>query len=338
MPPLVSILIPAHNAASYLAETLRSALGQTWPHKEVIVVEDGSRDTTLEVARSFEPAGVRVIGQENSGAAAARNRAFRESHGVYIQYLDADDLLAPDKIENQLRRLEAEPPGCVAAGRWGRFRHEVAEARFAPEPFWADLPPVDWLVACWERLSMMHPGAWLVRRATVEQAGTWDESLTLNDDGEFFCRVVLTATRVCFCPGASSYYRSDLPGSLSGSRSPAAWDSALRSLRQNRARLLAREDSPRTRRALALQFQCLVYDAYPDNVDVVRQAQAEVASLGGCDLPCPGGPVFRAAARLFGWRGGRRLQRLGSRLPLWRAVRRLVASRTPAAGQGRPNA
>ncbi len=324
MEPLVSILIPAHNAEPYLAPTLRSALAQTWPQKEIIIVEDGSRDATLEVARSFEPEGVRVIHQVNSGAAAARNRAFQESHGQFVQYLDADDLLAPEKIEQQVRRLQSEPPGAVAAGRWGRFHGDPAQAWFVPEPFWKDLPPVDWLVGCWERLSMMHPAAWLVHRATVEQAGSWDETLSLNDDGEFFCRVVLAASRVCFCPGAVSYYRSGLPGSLSRSRSEAAWDSALRALQGNRRALLAREDSRRTRHALALQFQSLVYDAYPDSPRVVRLAQAEVAALGGCDMPCPGGPVFRAAARFLGWRSSRRLQRLSAQFPLWHRFRRLL--------------
>src|SRR5882672_6611417 len=104
--PLVSILIPAFNAEQWIGETLRSALAQTWPHKEIIVVDDGSRDQTVATARKFEAEGVRVVTQKNSGAAAARNTAFSLCHGDYIQWLDADDLLAPDKIASQLRVLE----------------------------------------------------------------------------------------------------------------------------------------------------------------------------------------------------------------------------------------
>ena len=95
---LVSILIPAFNAQESIAETLQSAIAQTWPRKEIIVVDDGSTDATLAIARQFESDSVRVVTQKNQGAAAARNMAFSLSHGDYIQWLDADDLLAPDKI------------------------------------------------------------------------------------------------------------------------------------------------------------------------------------------------------------------------------------------------
>src|SRR5262249_31339743 len=103
--PTVSILIPAFNAERWIGDTLRSALSQTWPSKEIIVVDDGSTDRTVEIARKFEPEGVRVFTQKNQGAAAARNKAYSLSKGDYIQWLDADDLLAPDKIERQLEVL-----------------------------------------------------------------------------------------------------------------------------------------------------------------------------------------------------------------------------------------
>ncbi len=101
--PLVSVLIPAYNAQEWIADTIRSALSQTWSRIEIIVVDDGSRDQTLSIAQQFETLGVLVISQKNQGASAARNHAFALSHGDYIQWLDADDLLAPDKIARQWR-------------------------------------------------------------------------------------------------------------------------------------------------------------------------------------------------------------------------------------------
>src|SRR5690349_18204647 len=98
MRPLVSILVPAYNAEKWLGDTLRSALAQTWDRKEIIVIDDGSDDRTLSVARSFESDILKVFTQAHQGAAAARNFAFRKSSGDYIQWLDADDLLASDKI------------------------------------------------------------------------------------------------------------------------------------------------------------------------------------------------------------------------------------------------
>src|SRR5438876_760555 len=106
MKPLVSILIPAYNAEEWIADTIRSAIGQTCPRKEIIVVDDGSSDRTAEVAQRFASKEVTVVSIQNQGAAAARNHALRLSQGDYIQWLDADDLLAPDKVERQLALLE----------------------------------------------------------------------------------------------------------------------------------------------------------------------------------------------------------------------------------------
>src|SRR5436190_24258310 len=107
MKPLVSILIPAYNAERWLAETIRSALGQTWPNKEIVVVDYGSRDRTLSIARQFASKCVSVVTQENQGPSAARNRTFELFQGDYIQWLDPDDLLLADKIAKQMELAQA---------------------------------------------------------------------------------------------------------------------------------------------------------------------------------------------------------------------------------------
>ncbi len=108
--PLVSVLIPAYNAAPWVAKAIGSALAQDWPRIEIIVVDDGSRDSTLRAARQFESKRVKVVAQENQGAAVARNRALSLAQGDYIQWLDADDLLAPDKITQQLHAEAGSRP------------------------------------------------------------------------------------------------------------------------------------------------------------------------------------------------------------------------------------
>src|SRR5438132_1122109 len=95
---LVSILIPVYNAEAFVAEAIQSALDQTWPAKEVIAVDDGSTDRSPEILEGFGGR-VKIIEQENRGASAARNRALNQAQGEFIQFLDADDLLSPDKLE-----------------------------------------------------------------------------------------------------------------------------------------------------------------------------------------------------------------------------------------------
>src|SRR5271163_1100029 len=97
MKPLVSILIPAYNAEAWISDTLRSATAQTWVRKEIIVVDDGSKDQTLAAARQFESEQLKVVTQKNQGASATRNNAFAMSKGDYVQWLDADDLMADRK-------------------------------------------------------------------------------------------------------------------------------------------------------------------------------------------------------------------------------------------------
>ena len=105
MDELVSIIIPAYNAECWISNTILSALSQTWPKKEIIIVDDGSTDNTLTAARRFESEILKVVAQQNKGASAARNKGLRFAQGNYIQWLDADDILAPDKISHQLKRI-----------------------------------------------------------------------------------------------------------------------------------------------------------------------------------------------------------------------------------------
>ncbi len=113
---VVSVIIPAWNAARTVGETIRSALGQTHRPIEVVVVDDGSTDETAAVVSSFGAA-VRYVRQKNSGAAAARNLGIERSSGEFVALLDADDLWLPDKLERQVRTLRADRSvGAVQCG------------------------------------------------------------------------------------------------------------------------------------------------------------------------------------------------------------------------------
>ncbi len=306
--PLVSILVPSHNSARWLPATLGSALAQTHPACEIIVVDDGSTDESAAVAESFSDRGVRVVRQPQHGAAGARNAALREARGEFVQFLDADDLLAPEKIARQLTALSAAPGGMLASGPWGSFAGEAAQAEFRPEAVWADLAPVDWLATSWSGGGMFPPVVWLVPRALAESAGPWNETLSLDDDGEYFTRVLLRSRGVRFVPGARSFYRRHDGSRVSAGRGRRAAESSFASVEQKERHLLAVDDSPRTRRALALHWQRFVWEQIAAAPDLATLGLARMRHLAA-DLPAPDGPrAYRLAARLLGWRRARRLQ------------------------------
>jgi GT2 family glycosyltransferase len=110
--PLVSVVLPAYNAERFLGRAMRSALAQTYPHFELIVVDDGSTDGTAEVIRSFRDRRVRHFSQPNRGQGAARNYGIRGSAGRYVTFLDADDVYLPGKLQRQVEFLETQHQEC----------------------------------------------------------------------------------------------------------------------------------------------------------------------------------------------------------------------------------
>lgn len=314
MSPLVSIIIPCYNAERWIAAAIESSLAQTWTEVEIIVVNDGSKDGSLAVAQRFIDRGVRVIDQPNAGASAARNAGWRVARGDYLQFLDADDLLAPDKIARQLAVLRGAP-GVLAACAWGRFTADFTTADFRRESVWTDLAPVDWLVASWSGGGMMHPAAWLTPREVAAAAGPWNEALSLDDDGEFFARVVLASRGVKFVEGTRTYYRTHDGVRLSGMTGSRAARSAFLSIQQKEQHLLAAEDSPRTRRALATQYAQFAWDQLGAAPELAARAIARWQHLAPTVPPPAAGPITTALIETLGWQAARRLQLLLRRQP-----------------------
>jgi glycosyltransferase involved in cell wall biosynthesis len=301
------VLIPCFNARPFIRDTLDSVLEQTWPKLEIIVVDDGSTDGSAETVAEFGDR-VTLIRQANRGQTAALNVALDHCHGDFIQYLDADDLISRNKIAAQMARL-AGAPGAIASAEWGRFYRTPDEARFVAESVWRDMAPIDWLIESRRGgLGMMFPALWLIPRGLVEVAGPWREDLTLNNDAEYFTRVLLAANRVLFCERARCYYRSGLSGSLSGRKSSCAWRSQFSVLDLCEAYILAREDSDRSRRGLALSWQHFAHGCYPYDASLSEAALGRARRLHAVSIRPDGGPTFRALTRVMGWRAARRLQ------------------------------
>jgi glycosyltransferase involved in cell wall biosynthesis len=317
---LVSIIIPCRNGAAWLGEAIESCLGQTWRNLQVIVVDNGSSDASLDLARRYQSRAVAVFECARQGASAARNIGLAQARGDFIQFLDADDVLDADKIRLQVERLAWAPPATLASGAWARFRHRPDEATLSPEPVWRDLAPEEFLIRSWLGGGMMPNFAWLTPRALIERAGPWNETLSLNDDGEFFSRVVLAASGIMFCGGARGYYRMAPHVSISRRRDADAFASAYAAITLSCAHLLQHCASETARRACATNYQRFVYAAYPQAPALVAQAEKRIAELGGSELRPDGGRLFRLLIRVFGWKSAKRCELA------WRELRRAMAA------------
>src|SRR5262249_13655528 len=285
MTPLVSILIPAYNAQSWIVETIRSALEQTWPRKEIIVVDDGSTDQTLSIVQKFASETVSVVTQENQGVCAARNKAYSLCQGDYIQWLDADDLLSPDKIAKQMEAVEkSQSKQTLFSCGWGYFRYRPAKAKFVPTSLWCDLSPNEWLLRRWEENLHMNPATWLVSRESTDATGPWDTRMVGGgiDDGEYFGRVLLASNSIRFVPDVKVYYRLAGSGSLSQiGRSNKKMESLLLGMELQIGYLRSLDDGKRSRAACVNYLQTWLPTIYPERPDLVQKAQQLSTSLGG---------------------------------------------------------
>jgi glycosyltransferase involved in cell wall biosynthesis len=310
MQPLVSILIPAFNAERWIADAIQSAIGQTWKRKEIIVVDDGSTDQTGSIARQFESQGVAVVTQENRGAAAARNKAFSISRGDFIQWLDADDLLDPDKIAKQIGQL----PHChsnrtLLAAAWGDFYNRAERARFSPTSLWTDLSPIEWLLRNLGEGVFLQTASWLVSRELTEAAGPWDTRLTLDDDGEYFSRVINASTGIRFVPHSRVYYRIAPRSRLSHmDRSDKKMESLFLSMQLQIRNIRSLEDSKRVRSACLTFLQRYMIYFYPERSDIVKKLEQVAADLGGYLEVLRLSWKYAWIQKVFGWTAAKRTQ------------------------------
>ena len=205
--PVVSVIIPCYKLAHYLPQALDSVVAQTYPHLDVVIVDDGSPDDVAQaVAPYLADNRFRLVRQENAGVAAARNRGVAESHGSYLQFLDADDWLHPEKIARQVDILEADP--CVGLVYCDFFTvvngseiTELYSASDVPGPLDPDIFDTLWVRNCITYMSV------LLRRDVFERAGGFMSS-NMTEDYELWLRLSALGCRVRYMPERLAYYRT----------------------------------------------------------------------------------------------------------------------------------
>jgi glycosyltransferase involved in cell wall biosynthesis len=199
---LVSILIPCFNAERWVAQTIESALAQTWNEKEIIVVDDGSTDGSLKVIRRYENR-IRWETGPNRGGNPTRNRLLQLARGEWLQYLDADDYLLPAKIERQLEFLAAHPDTDIVFG-------PVTMEHSSESQTWRELLPIPeprdpWILLA--RWFLPQTGALLSRKQAIVDVGRWKPDQQCCQEHELYLRLLMGGKRFAYCEHNGAIYR-----------------------------------------------------------------------------------------------------------------------------------
>jgi hypothetical protein len=199
--PRISVIVPAYNQARYLGAAIESALNQTLGDLEVVVVNDGSTDGTEEVVRSCTDPRMRYVHQANAGLSAARNTGISQAQGEYLSFLDADDLLLPEKHSSLVAEMEADPHIGLAAGQAIPIdEHGRPTGHIFDVPLPEDL----------SRLVLrnpLHVGSVLVRRDWLKRVGIFDERVRSHEDWDLWLRLARSGCGMRWVARPVSCYR-----------------------------------------------------------------------------------------------------------------------------------
>ncbi|MFB2935695.1 glycosyltransferase [Aerosakkonemataceae cyanobacterium BLCC-F154] len=204
MEKLVSIIIPCFNAQRWLSEAIDSCLQQTYPNIEIIVIDDGSTDNSLEIIKSYKD---RIIWDTgiNKGGNYARNKGFALSKGEYIQYLDADDYILPEKIANQVQAFE-KMEGDVIYSDW-RYKKHLSDGSSYLDSVEICGPKNDFLESLLSNDQWVPLVGLLFTREAIINKGCWDESLKAAQDRDFLMTIAINGGKFVYQPGCDSIYR-----------------------------------------------------------------------------------------------------------------------------------
>ena len=300
--PIVSVIVPAYNAARHIGATLSSCLAQSLREIEIIVVDDGSTDRTYEVMRSFDDPRLKLHRKPNGGVSSARNHALIFARGRYVQFLDADDVLAPTKLEFHVEKLRNAGDCGISTSKWGWFVNDIEDAIFAPAGDWKDLSPVEFAILKFGGNGMMPPNSWLMPRGLIMDL-RFQSAVDIFEDGLFLAQMVKRSTRIVFAEKAVSYYRKQNPLSLTAQYD---YDNCFRqyaSISLVADTLMSMDSGERMRQALSNAFLNSALRSHAIAPDLAASAERKSKEYGTPSFdPLASGGVFGRVGQVVGWK------------------------------------
>lgn len=307
----VSIIIPVYNAERFIAETIHSAINQTYKNIEIIIIDDGSTDNSYLIAKSFENKMITVVWQKNSGASAARNYGLSLAKGKFIQFLDADDLISQTKIEEQVKLLDRFPNHIAVCSTIHFFETKGIENLISNDYEDSFLTrtksPTEFLTNLWggnsNYGSMVAIHAWLTPKSIIDGIGTFNLKLNYDDDGEFFARAILQSNGIVYAKKVYSYYRKQNTSSLSDLDSEDRLTSMLTSALIKKDLFLKQTNSYNAQFAIYKMLTSVALKCLPKYYSLYKSAIKARPKIAVKNYqPSVGGPITQKLATIFGWK------------------------------------
>ncbi|TWI99254.1 glycosyl transferase family 2 [Mucilaginibacter frigoritolerans] len=328
--PLVSVIIPLYNTERYIEQCINSVLNQGWPNIELIIVDDGSTDRSYEIAKAFEGPKVKLLRQSNQGASAAKQNGLNHATGQYIQYLDADDLLHPEKIEKQIISLQNNPNKIAVCTTAHFFDEDIVNYIADDDRFFKEYlnDPLNFLIKLYGGFDLMggmiQPNAFLTPKSIIDKAGPWEKSISpcTDEDGEYFARVILHTEGIIYTPEILNYYRkTKTQSSLSGKLNTTTCSNLIKSIWLKHTHLLSFAKSDEqitaihnaTYRSLD-QLKVWIFLVYDNLVSEIEVYQSKLKPSLKPSYHKMGGAAINTIAWLFGWKIAKRFQVLKQKL------------------------
>lgn len=296
--PLVSIIIPTFNSSGFIKSTLIKVLQQTWQNVEIIVVDDGSTDNTVEIIKGLNNSKIKLIESVNKGASAARNLGLKNANGQFIQFLDADDYLSDDKIENQLDLIYANESDvnstvvfCSYQNDYGNkikcVNNQVINKNYDKS--------VDLIFNLWLNMKFNVIHSYLIPFEVIKKAGFWNEEISSNDDGEFMSRVIPNSSNVLFDKKSIAYYVF-IKSSLSKTKNISNFESRIKSNNLILENIMKFDNSDR----FNIYYQRAISDLYVESIAYDLNVYYQLRNKYKIQLNKSSYTIFRVLLKIFG--------------------------------------
>jgi glycosyltransferase involved in cell wall biosynthesis len=299
--PLVSVIIPCYNAEKYILQTLESVFAQSYANYEIIVIDDGSTDESYEILQDIKHEKLRIFTQKNQGPSAARNHGMALASGKYLQFLDSDDLLLPEKIAKQVAILEVNDAD-VAYGNWFKFETNPAGEEIITETIIRQIEgraDIAAFTSFW-----CPPAALLYSKKIVDKIGTWNMKLPIIQDARFLLDAVLQGGKFVYADDFVAKYRVHQTGSVSTKSKTSFTKDCFENAKQvHQLWLLDIQNGDLAKKDAIFQVYCQCIRSF-SNLDVVlfEQSIREVENLIN-EKFVPQSPILlKFLSHLFGYR------------------------------------